>query len=111
MVMCITIEGAIYHYLQIFHRPFVGSLVANVVSLVAGIPLALLAAIDPTWVLLPTVASILIEYAVLKRFRKKVTLPNSQETTHRDISVPVVTANILTNIFMVLYLFKSYIFA
>jgi hypothetical protein len=72
--------------------------------------LALLAVIDPTWVVLPTIASIFIEYVVLKKFRKKVTLPDSPEATYKDISMPVAIANILTTSFMVLYLIKSYVF-
>jgi len=107
MVMCITIEGAIYHYLQIFHRPFVGSLVANVISLVAGIPLALLGAIDPTWVILPTIVSIWVELVVLKRFRRKGNPLEAAEISSRNITMPVIGANILTNGLMFLYVAMS----
>lgn len=107
MVMCIAIEGAIYQYLQLFDRPYLGSTVANFVSLVAGIPLSLLGVIDPTWVLLPTIASIWIELVILKRFRKKDTQTETQEIPRKDITGPVIGANLLTNFFMYLYLLKG----
>ena len=107
MIMCITIEGAIYHYLQILDRPYLASSVANFVTLVAGVPLAILAVIDPTWVLLPTAASIYIEVVILKRFRKKIMDTESQESSHKDITGPVIAANLLTNFLMFLYLLKG----
>jgi hypothetical protein len=103
MVMCITIEGAIYHYLQILHRPFVGSLVANVISLVAGVPLGIVGIIDPTWVILPTIVSIWVELVVLKRFRRKGYPLEAAEISNKNITMPVIGANILTNGLMILY--------
>lgn len=104
MVMCITIEGAIYHYLQIFHRPYVGSLVANVVSLVAGVPLGIVGITDPTWVILPTMVSIWVELVVLKRFRRKDCPPEAAELSNKNITMPVIGANMLTNGLMILYM-------
>ena len=108
MVMCITIEGAIYHYCQILDKPFLGSLAANFISLVAGIPLIVFGIIDPTGVILPTAASIWIELMVLKAFRKKVSLPDSEKITYTEIGGYVVLANILTNGLMIVYIVQAF---
>jgi len=108
MCMCIGIEGAIYRYLGLFHRPFLASTYANVWSLFAGIPLALAGAVDPTLFVLPTVLSILVEWLVLKRYRRLHPGPARDPAAPlRPIFWPVVVSNVLTNLIMFAYLFRA----
>lgn len=100
MLMCVGIEGAIFHYLKLLRRPYLASLVANLVSLVLGIPLGIIGIIDPTFFILPTILSILIEYYVLKCFNAP-----PEATKQRKLFFPVVGSNILTNIMLVVYIF------
>jgi hypothetical protein len=98
MAMCILVEAAIYRYVQTYKRPLLASIGANVVSLVVGIPLALLGLFDPTMFLVPTVASIFVEYYFLRSIARFVLVPGKPVTLP-----PVVWGNIVTNLIMAIY--------
>lgn len=103
MFMCIGIEGAIYHYKSLFVHPYVASTVANFVSLVMGMPLGILGALDPTRVLGPTIMSIWIEVLVLRRFKPRPESQGGPCDFKKSITRPVVGANILTNLILLAY--------
>ena len=105
MFMCVCIEGAIYHYVGMFRRPLVSSLAANIFSLILGIPLMFLGAIDPTWFVLPTTVSILCEALLLLRLPASIGLKDSERGNKGKFWLTVLIANILTNFIIVLYLF------
>lgn len=108
MFMCIGIEGAIYRYLDLFYRPLIASAYANVWSLFAGIPLIFVGSIDPTLVVSPTIVSILVEWFVLRRYRRFHPGPAKDPATPpRPIFWPVVLSNVLTNVIMFVYLFRA----
>ena len=110
MAMCIGIEGAIYHYLQLFEKPYYGSIVANTVSLFAGVPLVFLGAFDPTLFVLPTIVSIWVELMVLRNFKRKQLQEESLDTKQKKIDHPVIYSNILTNLIMIVYVIKIMVF-
>ena len=70
MVMCIGVEASVYAYTGQYRRPFLASTYANFVSLIFGIPLSFFGAADPTWFVLPTFVSILVEYWALRAVAK-----------------------------------------
>ena len=105
MFMCIGIEGAIYYYLGLFVRPYVASALANIISLVLGIPLVLIGIVDPTLVVIPTILSIAIELLVLGRFRLQPAPQEGNVAGMRRIAWPAIGANILTNALLVVYMF------
>ena len=97
MFMCVGIEAAIYKYLNLFKYPVRYSLIANIISLFAGIPLSLIGIIDPTWFVVPTMISIYVEWLYLKN-----KLNNPGELKCNPFAA-VVGANILTNIILYSY--------
>ena len=100
MLMCVLVEGAIYRYTMRFRRPFLASLGANAISLLAGIPLAFLAVLDPTWFVLATAVSILVEYYFLRGRIGRFVLVQGKLLSFW----PVLWANVVTNVLMVAYL-------
>jgi hypothetical protein len=111
MIMCVGIEGAIYKYFGILRRPFVISLISNVVSYFAGIPAIMVVTVligtlgvyqGPMhylfMIVLPTIISIGIEGLIV--------MANVSEEHRsrrlRNLSV-VIVANVLTNILMFIY--------
>ena len=100
MFMCVGIEAAIYRYYSLFAAPLRNSFTANVISLIAGIPLAFLGAVDPTGFVMPTVISIYVEWLYL-RFRLRDAVPK------RKAFIVVIGANVLTNIILYLYILKA----
>jgi hypothetical protein len=107
MLMCIGIEGAIYHYKNLFIHPYIACTVANVVSLLMGVPLAIFGAFDPTLVIGPTILSIWIEILVLRRFKPKPESEGGPRDFKKSISRPAVIANVLTNLVLLAFLFKT----
>ena len=107
MFMCIGIEGAIYHYKNLFIHPYIASTVANFVSLIMGIPLALVGALDPTLVIGPTILSIYIEIVVLRRFKPKPESEGGPRDFKKSILRPAIIANVITNLLLLAYLFKT----
>jgi hypothetical protein len=105
MVMCVAVEAAFFHYSGMFKRPIVASALANIASLIVGIPLAFLGAIDPTRVVLATVVSIICEGYVLKWLPESVGVSRAalEPTTNRYWRF-VIIANVVTNLFMIAYL-------
>ena len=107
MFMCIGIEGAIYHYKNLFIRPFIASTVANFISLIMGVPLAFIGALDPTLIIGPTILSIWIEILVLRRFKPKPESEGGPRDFKKSISRPAVIGNVLTNLVLLAFLFKT----
>jgi len=107
MLMCIGIEGAIYHYKNLFIHPYIACIAANFVSLIMGVPLAFIGALDPTLVIGPTILSIWIEILVLSRFKPKPESEGGPREFKKSISRPVIIANVLTNLILLAYLFKT----
>ena len=113
MSMCIGVEAAIYAYAGCVRNPIRTSAIANTVSLIAGIPLALLFALladgfeiyDSVFVLvvLPTLVSIGIEGFVVS-WRAKPGIPHRRL---RAWAVAIV-ANVLTNIILAFYLYVGF---
>ena len=107
MSMCICIEGAIYHYKNLFMRPFIAITVANFACLIMGVPLAFIGAFDPTLVIGPTILSIWIEIFVLRRFKPRPESEVGPRDFKKSISRPAIIANVLTNLIILAYLFKT----
>ena len=103
MVMCVTVEALVFRYSGQYRRPFLASLFVNVVSLLAGLPLGLLGAIDPTWFVLPTIASIFVELFVIR-----VSAKWSERAQGSIKSSPVFWANVLTNIILLGLLYVAF---
>jgi len=108
MFMCISMEAVLFHYLRCVRWPLLMSFVANVASLIAGLPLALISAgitdrlgIDSGflvlffWLLLPTILGVLLEIAVLWAAK-----PRDNPTRAKFLYV-VISANVLTNIMLI----------
>jgi hypothetical protein len=95
MAMCIGVEAAVYAYSGQYRTPILASAYANVVSLVVGIPLTFLGAIDPTWFVLPTIVSILVEYWAVKVGAKW--LENSPGSIRGS---PIFWGNLLSNVIL-----------
>jgi hypothetical protein len=111
MLMCVGIEGVIYRYAGLFRRPFLVSLIANVISLIIGVPLALLGAIDPTWFVLPTIVSIIFEGLVIRWLPQSLQAVNpATPESRRRIFRAVIWSNILTNLIMASYILYLYHF-
>lgn len=92
MIMCVLIEGAVFKYSLQYRRPFLASLYANTISLLAGIPLALLGAVDPTGFVLATAVSIIIEYYAIRGREQWF------ESAPSKIRLgPILTGNLVTN--------------
>lgn len=104
MFMCIGVEAAIYRYVGLFRRPILASIVANAVSLVLGFPLAILGAVDPTWVILPTAVSIISEGIVLDFLPGSIGLTSETQKLKSKFWRVVIFANVATNVLMMLYL-------
>jgi len=66
MAMCISVEASVYAYSGQYRRPVLASTYSNFISLIFGIPLSFLGAVDPTWFVLPTIVSVCVEYWVLR---------------------------------------------
>ena len=107
MFMCVLIEGAIYKYLLLFNRPVLASLYLNSVSLILGIPLSILAVIDPTWCILPTLASTLSEGFAGRHLPKLLKIRVIRELSRSSFYWKVFVANLITNLIMVAYLYIS----
>jgi hypothetical protein len=104
MAMCVSVEWAAYRYTGRFRRPFLASAVSNTVSLLAGIPLAFLGAVDPTWFILPTVVSIGVEYMTIAAMANQVLAdPDGR------VGWPVVWANVLSNLMLVGLLYVAWL--
>jgi hypothetical protein len=102
MSMCIGVEAAVYRYSRQYKRPLCASVYANFITLVLGIPLGLLGAVDPTWFVLPTLASIVLEYWAI-RGRK-----GWFETAPGAITAsPIIWGNLLSNAILVGLLFVA----
>ena len=110
MFMCIGIEAVICKYAKILKRPFFCSLIANIGSLIAGGPLIFLGAIDPTFFLLPTFVSILVEVAVIRYLPLSIGIITTNKKEFWRVYLWIIGANILTNLIMVGYLYWIYKF-
>jgi hypothetical protein len=108
MFMCILVEGAIYKYWRLFAKPFQVSTYLNVVSLFFGIPLSLLGALDPTWVILPTIASTLIEGFFAWRLPRILRFRGLRKTKRGRLYWKIFIANVVSNAIMFGYIFISF---
>lgn len=108
MFMCIFVEGAIYKYWRLFNKPFWVSAYVNTISLVLGIPISLLGAIDPTWVVIPTIASTLIEAFFARRLPRILRQRGLWKTRRGVFYWRVFVANLVSNAIMFGYLYVSY---
>ncbi len=91
-LICIGLEGAIYHYLSRYKHPYRDSIVSNVVSTILGIPLAILAVPFDDIFIIPTLASIVIEGGVICAMERRTRTEDG-----KSIFWPVVWANVLSN--------------
>lgn len=121
MVMCVGIEGAIYHYKQSFKSPYLISLYANLISLVIGafivtpITVGILSLSDGFYshsyhiiisiIVLSLIAtagccvSIIIEYFSIRLLLRKY------ETLYiKPFLYPIIYANIITNVIILIYM-------
>ena len=96
MIMCIGVEASVFAYSGQYSRPILASAYANTLSLIAGIPLSLLGAVDPTWFVLPTLVSILIEWWVIKGRRRWF-----EKGTGSITRSPVIWGNVVSNLILV----------
>jgi hypothetical protein len=103
MAMCVSVEWAVYRYSRQYRRPLLASAFSNSVSLVAGVPLTLLGAIDPTWFVLPTIASIVIERMAIGWIGRFVLAENITAVR----GGPVIWGNVVTNVMLVALLFVA----
>ncbi len=108
MVMCIAVEGAIYRYLQLFSKPFLVSGVLNLLSLLLGIPLALVGVIDPSWFLLPTLLSALSEGFLARHLPRLFKAQAAREIGRGEMYGRVLLANLVSNFIMFGYLFVAF---
>ncbi len=99
MLMCISVEGAVYRYSGEYRRPFLAGAYANTVSLIAGVPLSFLFFFDPTYFTLPAVASIFIEFWAILLARKYFLVDGA-----RPRKAPIIWGNVMTNLIMLGYL-------
>lgn len=104
MAMCISVEWAVYRYFRRFRRPLAASAFSNTVSLVVGIPLAFLGALDPTWFLLPTVVSIGVEYHAIAAIGRHVL-----KDPDGRFAFPVLFANVVSNAMLAGLLYIAYL--
>lgn len=97
MFMCVFIEGAFYKYWKLFDRPILVSLVLNTITLVLGFPLGLVAVIDPSWFIIPTILSAIAEGFFGKLFLKQKPIP-------KYYWLKILFTNLITNIIIVGYI-------
>ncbi len=97
MFMCVGVEWAVYRHSRAYRRPFVASAVSNAVSLVDGIPLALLGVIDPTLVVLPTVVSVFTEYLAIRAVSRFVLA----DCNAKFSASPVIWGNVVSNLMLI----------
>jgi len=95
MTMCILIEAAVFLYSGQYRRPFLASVYANVLSMLAGFPLAFLGAFDPTWFIAPTILSIIIELLLIRSGHAWFEAANGTIKAS-----PIFWGNVLTNAIM-----------
>lgn len=107
MVMCVGVEAAIYHYMGLFNRPVWTSAYLNFLSLLLGVPLSFLGAFDPTWFVLPTIASALSEGWLASHLPARLGIRLSKPASHRSIYGHVFLANLVSNVIMLVYLFVA----
>lgn len=107
MVMCIGVEAAIYRYMGLFNRPVWTSAYLNFLSLLLGVPLGFLGAFDPTWFVLPTIASALSEGWLASHLPARLGIRLSKPVSHRSIYGRVFLANLVSNVIMLVYLFVA----
>ena len=116
MFACIVIEGIIYRLTHLFRRPFLVSAILNGISLVAGIPCALIGAgvADAfsleDFFIVATVLTILLEAGVAV-FPGKLQQTCGLNAGKRKICLIVAGANIVSNIalfFLFLWMFNIY---
>lgn len=105
MCLCILVEWAVYRYSKQYARPLLASLISNTVSLIAGIPLTLLAVIDPAWFILPTIISIVVEYWTIVSIRRYVLAKGIEKVS----VAPVLWGNVLSNVMMLCLVYLSYL--
>ena len=104
---CSIIEWLIYAYAGIFDRPLLGSLVANTVTTISGFVygaigiLLAYSGLNILALLIPIGMTVLIEYAVLTRFRR-------EDIGRRRILRWVLIANAVSNLMLAaLILYKA----
>ena len=105
MFMCVSVEWAVYRYFRSYRRPFVASALSNTVSLIVGIPLSLLGAFDPTWFVLPTIASILVEYWSIRAICRFVLADASAKVA----ASPVIWGNVASNLMLIGLIYIAYL--
>ena len=107
MLMCIFVEGFIYKYWRLFSKPFWVSAYVNTISLIFGSPLSFLGIIDPTWVILPTLGSTLIEGYFARRLPKCLRPKGLWKNKRGTFYARIFLANLISNAIMFAYLFKN----
>jgi hypothetical protein len=108
MFMCVGIEGAIFLYAGLFKHPILVSLIANIASLIAGTPLVFVGALDPTYFVLPTLLSIMVEILVIRFLPASIAIADKNVASFRRMYCWVIAVNVLTNLIMVGYLALIY---
>jgi hypothetical protein len=106
MFMCIFVEGAIYKYWRLFSKPFAVSAYLNTVSLICGIPLIFLGALDPTWFVMPTAVSAFVEAFCGRRLPHFLRAPGLWKTRRGPFYWKIFLANLVSNAIMFAYLYK-----
>ena len=103
-LICVGVEAAIYKYFPRFQHPIRDSIVANVVSTICGVPLAIMSAVmlnDPF--IIATGLSIVIEFIVIDQMEKA-----NRKAEKKSFLWPVILANVVSNAMIaVLLVWKS----